>query len=79
MYYNSILETIGNTPLVKLNEVAEEFAGTILVKVEYFNPGQSVKDRIGIKMIEDAEEKGLIEPGGRLLKERPAIPEWDWR
>lgn len=68
MYYNSILETIGNTPLVKLNKVSEELAGTILVKVEYFNPGQSVKDRIGLKMIEDAEEKGLIEPGGTIIE-----------
>ncbi|MEL7834896.1 PLP-dependent cysteine synthase family protein [Fodinibius sp. Rm-B-1B1-1] len=68
MYYNSILETIGNTPLVKLNEVAKEFEGTVLVKVEYFNPGQSVKDRIGLKMIEDAEEKGLIEPGGTIIE-----------
>jgi cystathionine beta-synthase len=68
MYYDSILETIGNTPLVKLNDVAEEFAGTILVKVEYFNPGQSVKDRIGLKMIEDAEEEGLIEPGGTIIE-----------
>jgi cystathionine beta-synthase len=68
MYFDSILETIGNTPLVKLNTVAEEFAGTILVKVEYFNPGQSVKDRIGLKMIEDAEEKGLIEPGGTIIE-----------
>lgn len=68
MYYNSILETIGNTPLVKLNEVAKEFEGKVLVKVEYFNPGQSVKDRIGLKMIEDAEEKGLIEPGGTIIE-----------
>lgn len=68
MYFDSILETIGNTPLVKLNTIAEEFAGTILVKVEYFNPGQSVKDRIGLKMIEDAEEKGLIEPGGTIIE-----------
>lgn len=68
MYYNSILETIGNTPLVKLNEVAKEFEGTILAKVEYFNPGQSVKDRIGLKMIEDAEQKGLIEPGGTIIE-----------
>ncbi|NIT61830.1 MAG: pyridoxal-phosphate dependent enzyme [Aliifodinibius sp.] len=68
MYYNSILETIGNTPLVKLNEVTKEFEGTILAKVEYFNPGQSVKDRIGLKMIEDAEEKGLIEPGGTIIE-----------
>ncbi len=68
MYYNSILETIGNTPLVKLNEVAKEFEGTILAKVEYFNPGQSVKDRIGLKMIEVAEQKGLIEPGGTIIE-----------
>ena len=68
MYYNSILETIGNTPLVKLNKLAGDLAGTVLVKVEYFNPGQSVKDRIGLKMIEDAEEKGLIEPGGTIIE-----------
>lgn len=68
MYYDSILETIGNTPLVRLNELADDIEGTILVKVEYFNPGQSVKDRIGLKMIEDAEEKGLIEPGGTIIE-----------
>lgn len=68
MYYNSILETIGNTPLVKLNKVTDDIKGTILVKVEYMNPGQSVKDRIGIKMIEDAEKKGLIEPGGTVIE-----------
>ncbi|HET6528885.1 MAG TPA: pyridoxal-phosphate dependent enzyme [Balneolaceae bacterium] len=68
MYYNSILETIGNTPLVKLNYVTGDLKGTILVKVEYFNPGQSVKDRIGIKMIEDAEKKGLIKPGGTIIE-----------
>lgn len=68
MYYNSILETIGNTPLVKLNKVNEGVPGTILAKVEYLNPGQSVKDRIGVKMIEDAEEKGLIEPGGTIIE-----------
>src|SRR5699024_5260517 len=68
MYYNSILETIGNTPLVKLNTLGSDLGGTILVKVEYFNPGQSVKDRIGLKMIEDAEEEGLIEPGGTIIE-----------
>lgn len=68
MHYNSILETIGNTPLIKLNNLAREFEGTVLVKVEYFNPGQSVKDRIGIKMIEDAEKKGLIKPGGTIIE-----------
>lgn len=68
MYYESILETIGNTPLVKLNRLADDLEGTVLVKVEYFNPGQSVKDRIGLKMIEDAEEKGLIKPGGTIIE-----------
>ena len=68
MYYNSILETIGNTPLIKLNNVVDDLPGTILAKVEYFNPGQSVKDRIGIKMIEDAEKEGLIEPGGTIIE-----------
>jgi cystathionine beta-synthase len=68
MYYNSILETIGNTPLIRLNRVTGDVPGTILVKVEYFNPAQSVKDRIGLKMIEDAEEQGLIEAGGTIIE-----------
>jgi cystathionine beta-synthase len=68
MYYNSILETIGNTPLIKLNNLADDLEGTVLVKVEYFNPGHSVKDRIGLKMIEDAEKEGLIEPGGTIIE-----------
>ncbi len=68
MYYNSIIETIGDTPLVKLNKVNEGIQGTILVKVEYFNPGNSVKDRIAIKMIEDAEKEGLLKPGGTIIE-----------
>ena len=68
MYHNSILETIGNTPLVKLNKLADDISGTVLTKVEYFNPGQSVKDRIGLKMIEDAEAEGLIAPGGTIIE-----------
>ena len=52
---NNILETIGNTPLVKLNKIAEDIPGTILGKMEYFNPGHSVKDRMALKMVEDAE------------------------
>ena len=55
-YYNTLIETIGDTPLVKLNSVNKGIKGTILVKVEYFNPGNSVKDRIALKMIEDAEK-----------------------
>ncbi len=68
MYYNSIIETIGNTPLVKLNKVNKGIPGTILVKVEYFNPGNSMKDRMAIKMIEDAEKEGKLKPGGTIIE-----------
>lgn len=68
MWHNSILETIGNTPLIKLNNITDGVKATILVKVEYFNPGQSVKDRIAIKMIEDAEKEGKIKPGGTIIE-----------
>lgn len=67
-YYNSIVETIGDTPLVKLNSVNEGIKGTILVKVEYFNPGNSIKDRIALKMIEDAEKEGILKPGGTIIE-----------
>lgn len=68
MIRNSILEAIGNTPLVKLNYVAEDLLPTVAVKVEYLNPGQSVKDRIALKMVEDAEKEGLIKPGGTIIE-----------
>ena len=68
MFYNSIIETIGNTPLIKLNKLTEGIEGTILVKVEYFNPGNSVKDRIAVKMIEDAEQQGKLRPGGTIIE-----------
>jgi len=68
MYLNSILEAIGNTPLVKLNKLAEGIKGTVLVKVEYFNPGNSVKDRMALKMIEDAEKDGRLKPGGTIIE-----------
>ena len=68
MWYNSIIETIGNTPLVKLNKVTEGVKGTILVKVEYFNPGHSIKDRMALKMIEMAEENGSLKPGGTVIE-----------
>ncbi|KYG81478.1 cystathionine beta-synthase [Roseivirga ehrenbergii] len=67
-YYNSIIETIGDTPLVKLNSVTKGIPGTILAKVEYFNPGNSMKDRMAVKMIEDAEKAGLIKPGGTIIE-----------
>jgi cystathionine beta-synthase len=60
-YYNSIIETIGNTPMVKLNKIFKGIPGTVLAKVEYFNPGNSTKDRMALKMIEDAEAAGTAE------------------
>jgi cystathionine beta-synthase len=67
-YHNSIIDTIGSTPLIKLNRVTKGIKGTVLAKVEYFNPGNSVKDRIGRKMIEDAERDGRIKPGGTIIE-----------
>lgn len=68
MYYNSIIETIGDTPLVKLNSVTKGIKATILAKVEYFNPGNSMKDRMALKMIEDAEKAGILKPGGTIIE-----------
>jgi len=68
MYYNSIIDTIGNTPLVKLNSVTKGIKGTILAKVEYFNPGHSIKDRMAVKMIEMAEASGDLKPGGTIIE-----------
>ena len=68
MYYNNILETIGNTPLVKLNKVTKGLKATILAKVETFNPGHSIKDRMAVKMIEDAEKSGALKPGGTIIE-----------
>ncbi|MEP7129153.1 MAG: pyridoxal-phosphate dependent enzyme [Chitinophagales bacterium] len=68
MYYNHIIETIGNTPLVKLNKVTKGVKATVLAKVESFNPGNSIKDRIGLKMVEEAEKKGWLKPGGTIIE-----------
>ncbi|MEL0262519.1 MAG: pyridoxal-phosphate dependent enzyme, partial [Flavobacteriaceae bacterium] len=64
----SILETIGNTPLVKLNKIIKPIEALVLAKVESFNPGNSVKDRIALKMITDAERQGKIRPGGTIIE-----------
>ena len=66
--YNNILETIGNTPLVKLNRLTKEIRAQVYAKVETTNPGNSVKDRMAVKMIEDAEKAGLIKPGGTVIE-----------
>lgn len=68
MIYQNIIETIGNTPIVRLNNVAAHIKATVLVKVEYFNPGHSIKDRIAIKMIEEAEKDGRLKPGGTIIE-----------
>lgn len=67
-YAKNILETIGNTPLVKINKLTHEIDALVLAKVETFNPGNSVKDRMAIKMIEDAEADGRLKPGGTIIE-----------
>ncbi len=67
-YVNNVVELIGNTPLVKINQVIGNIEATVLGKVECFNPGNSIKDRIGLKMILDAEEKGLLKPGYTIIE-----------
>ncbi len=67
-YCNNILETIGNTPLVKINKITQEIPALVLAKVETFNPGNSVKDRMAVKMIEDAEADGRLKPGGTIIE-----------
>lgn len=68
-YAENILETIGNTPLVKLNKVlGKDFPALVLAKVETFNPGNSVKDRMAVKMVEDAEKSGALKPGGVIIE-----------
>lgn len=67
-YAENILQTIGNTPLVKLNKLAKGIEAKILVKVEYLNPGGSIKDRIGVSMIEDAQKKGLLKKGATIIE-----------
>jgi|TARA_B110001452_G_scaffold65856_1_gene52712 cystathionine beta-synthase len=67
-YAKNILETIGNTPLVRLNSITKGIEATVLAKVEFFNPGSSVKDRMALKMVEDAEQDGRLKPGGTIVE-----------
>lgn len=67
-YYNNILQTIGNTPLVKLNRLTKDIPATVLAKIETVNPGNSIKDRMALKMIEDAERSGQLKPGGTIIE-----------
>jgi cystathionine beta-synthase len=65
---NNILETIGNTPLIRLNKIAKSVPCTVLAKVDYFNPGNSIKDRMALKMVEVAEQEGKLKPGGTIIE-----------
>ncbi|WP_018586562.1 cystathionine beta-synthase [Salinispora arenicola] len=67
-YYDNVVELIGNTPLVRLRNVTEGIQATVLAKVEYLNPGGSVKDRIALRMVEDAEQAGILRPGGTIVE-----------
>ncbi|MFY1673108.1 cystathionine beta-synthase [Plantactinospora sp. WMMB334] len=67
-YYDNVIELIGDTPLVRLRQVTAGIPATVLAKVEYFNPGGSVKDRIALRMVEDAERAGLLGPGGTIVE-----------
>lgn len=67
-YKQNVLETIGNTPLVKLNRIAADIPALVLAKVETFNPGHSIKDRMAVKMIDDAEARGDLKPGGTIIE-----------
>lgn len=68
MWHNNILDTIGNTPLVRLNKVTKDIPATVLAKIETTNPGNSIKDRMALKMIEDAEKSGKLKPGGTIIE-----------
>jgi cystathionine beta-synthase len=64
----NILETIGNTPLIRLNKITRDFPCTVLAKVDYFNPGNSIKDRMAVKMVDVAEKEGKLKPGGTIIE-----------
>ena len=68
MWLNNVLETIGNTPIIKLNKITKNWPGTILAKVDYFNPGNSIKDRMALKMVEVAEAEGKLKPGSTIIE-----------
>jgi len=68
MWKKNILETIGNTPMVQINKLTAHIPATVLAKVETFNPGHSIKDRMALRMIEDAERSGRLQPGGTIIE-----------
>ena len=66
--FENVLETIGNTPMIRLHKVCDEIAATVYAKVETYNPGHSIKDRMALKMLEVAEKEGKIKPGGTIIE-----------
>ena len=66
--FDNILDTIGQTPLIRLNSVVKDFPCPVYAKVEFFNPGNSIKDRMAVKMLEVAEQEGKIKPGGTIIE-----------
>ena len=77
-YAEHISDLVGNTPLVRLTKVTEGIAATVLAKVEYLNPGGSVKDRIALRMIEAAERSGELRPGGTIVEPTSGNTGWGW-
>ena len=78
-YFDNLTESIGNTPMVILNKITNELPCKVYAKYETFNPGNSVKDRIGLKMIIDAENKGLLKREELSLRELLVILVWVWQ
>ena len=68
MIFDNVLELVGNTPLVKLSTISQRFTGTLIAKLEYFNPGHSSKDRIALHIIQEAEKKGILKPGDTIIE-----------
>ncbi len=73
-YVNSLLDLVGNTPLLRLGKATDGARATVLAKVEYMNPGGSVKDRIALRMVEAAEESGELKPGGTIVEPTSETP-----
>src|SRR3954465_5470414 len=65
---NNVLEMIGDTPMVRINRITKDVPGTVLAKIETVNPGNSIKDRMAVRMIEDAERAGKLKPGGTIIE-----------
>ena len=77
---DTILDAIGQTPMVRIHRITRGIIdASVLAKVETFNPGNSIKDRMAVRMIEDAERAGLLKPGGTISRGPPATPAWAWR